>query len=511
MLKRIRNATFRTKILLLLSSLIVAMGLSVLVAMNLNRHALFLLSDSYNSNAELNSFVQDVSLTESAMETYVNYRTFESIDAYYNCSARVENFRQTMQQNPSTDEISQKEYVVNQLALSFLYLSRKAVTARRANDSDDAAAYYARSAECYNFLVRQVSELNMLFLTHNAHVYEKDRANVTGVTRMSFVFLVALFFVILMIAYLLITRMTDPLESISEVATRVARHDFDVPLFNRDTQDEIGNICRAFDRMIISIREYVDTIWEKARTENKLRESEMEMRALYADAQLRALQSQINPHFLFNTLNTGVQLAMMENADRTCFFLEQVSDFFRYNIQQQKQVATIEDELSLVDSFVYIMKVRFGQRLEFKKNTPDGPCYEQLPSMTLQPLVENCIKHGLRNETGKVELTIRREESFVVISVSDNGEGFDPSIRARVLEAVKNEDVGSLHELSLPEGSSSASDKSTDPTEHVQHTGTGLINVFMRLKLYFHRDDIFDIDTSADSGTQFIIRIPKNV
>ena len=99
----------------------------------------------------------------------------------------------------------------------------------------------------------------------------------------------------------------------------------------------------------------------------------------------------------------------------------------------------------------------------------------------------------------------------MVISVSDNGEGFDPSIRARVLEAVKNEDVGSLHELSLPEGSSSASDKSTDPTEHVQHAGTGLINVFMRLKLYFHRDDIFDIDTSAGPGTQFIIRIPKNV
>ena len=79
------------------------------------------------------------------------------------------------------------------------------------------------------------------------------------------------------------------------------------------------------------------------------------MRALYSDAQLRALQSQINPHFLFNTLNTGVQLAMMEGADKTSYFIEQVASFFRYNIQQQKQVATIDEELGLVDNFVYIM------------------------------------------------------------------------------------------------------------------------------------------------------------
>ena len=75
------------------------------------------------------------------------------------------------------------------------------------------------------------------------------------------------------------------------------------------------------------------------------------MQALYTDAQLRALQNQINPHFLFNTLNSGAQLAMMEGADKTCYFIEQVSDFFRYNIQQQKQTATIDEELGLVDNF----------------------------------------------------------------------------------------------------------------------------------------------------------------
>ena len=84
------------------------------------------------------------------------------------------------------------------------------------------------------------------------------------------------------------------------------------------------------------------------------------MQALYTDAQLRALQNQINPHFLFNTLNTGAQLAMMEGADKTCYFIEQISDFFRYKIQNQGQTASIAEELGLVDNFVCRIIVKEG-------------------------------------------------------------------------------------------------------------------------------------------------------
>ena len=294
--------------------------------------------------------------------------------------------------------------------------------------------------------------------------------------------------------------MTKPLAEISDVALRVAERDFDVPLFNKESHDEIGNICRAFDRMIISIREYIDTIWQKARTENELREREMEMQALYADAQLKAFQSQINPHFLFNTLNTGAQLAMMEGADKTCYFIEQTSDFFRYNIQQQKEDATIRDELGMVDNFVYIMKVRFGQRLEFIKDVPQEEFLQHLPSMTLQPLVENCIQHGLQNTKGKVELKVKQAEGFVEISISDNGAGFDPSVKEKLLDAARRGVT--------PDYSEEKSEKKSAD----EHTGIGLINVFLRLRLYFHRDDVFDIQANEDGhGTKFIIRIPENV
>ncbi|MBO7638877.1 MAG: histidine kinase, partial [Treponema sp.] len=203
-----------------------------------------------------------------------------------------------------------------------------------------------------------------------------------------------------------------------------------------------------------------------------------------------------------NTLNTGVQLAMMEGADKTSYFIEQVASFFRYNIQQQKQVATIDEELGLVDNFVYIMKVRFGKRLEFIKDVPDGEFKELVPTMTLQPLVENCIKHGLKNTMGRVELKVTRQDEFVEIKISDNGAGFDEEIRQRILVPIHKDEIVLAEEKK--------EEKKLSDGE--MHNGIGLINVLLRLKLYFHRDDVFDIPRSEPGqGATFIIRVPKNV
>ncbi|HAH61917.1 MAG TPA: two-component sensor histidine kinase, partial [Treponema sp.] len=356
-----------------------------------------------------------------------------------------------------------------------------------------------KSLRCYSMLQSEISQLNILFMQKNAKLYNEYRDNYAFMTRVSIGFIFVFFMLVLAVLYFSVTSIMKPLADISAVALRVANRDFDVPLFNSTARDEIGNICRAFDRMIISIREYIDTIWEKALQETELKEKEIEMRELYADAQLRALQNQINPHFLFNTLNTGVQLAMMEGADKTCFFMEQVADFFRYNIQQKSQTATIDEELALVDNFVYIMKVRFGDRLQFVKDVPAGVNTQSLPRMTLQPLVENCIKHGLNGSKGIVVLKIKTDSFFTKISISDNGCGFPPELRKKILDAALA-DTGA--DESVPDaGAEEKNDK---------NTGTGLINVITRLRLYFHRSDVFDILANGEgNGTTFLIRIPN--
>ena len=493
----IRNKSLRWRIMVCIGIAIIMLAATLLTTTRLSYYSMQTLGDSYKSNSELTHFSQAVTTTEKAMENYINYRSFESIDAYYNSRTKVETYFSNFQAFPSKNEVAHKEYIVHQLTEAFLYYSNLAITARRANNETEISVNYKYAMDSYNYLISQILELNNLKLQQNAARYDENQSQIVISNTLSILFFVIFSVLIFFALYFTITSIMDPLADISEVAHKVARRNFDVPLFNRSTNDEIGTICTAFDRMIISIREYIDTIWEKARTEAELKEKEIEMQALYTDAQLRALQNQINPHFLFNTLNTGAQLAMMENADKTCYFIEQVADFFRYNIQQQSRTVSIDEELALVDNFVYIMKVRFGNRLEFTKEIPEVSFPQQIPSMTLQPLVENCIKHGLKNAKGKVILKVEIEEKFIVISVSDNGEGMPEKTREAVFMAVASETTR------LPENV--LDDNST-------HNGTGLISVFLRLQLQFHRYDLFDI-TAGDNGTgtKFLIRIPKHV
>ncbi len=493
----IRNKSLRWRIMMCIGIAILMLVASLLTTMRLSLYSMSNLGDSYKSNSELTHFSQAVTTTEKAMEDYVNYRTFESIDAYYNARTKIEDYFEKFQELPSKNDVAHKEYIVHQLTEAFLYYSNLAISARRANNEAEIQLNYKYAMDSYNYLTSQILELNNLRLQQNAIRYNQNQSRILLSNTVSIIFFLVFTLMIFIVLYLTITSIMEPLADISEVAHKVARRNFDVPLFNRTSNDEIGTICTAFDRMIISIREYIDTIWEKARTEAELKEKEIEMQALYTDAQLRALQNQVNPHFLFNTLNTGAQLAMMENADKTCYFIEQVADFFRYNIQQQSRTVSIDEELGLIDNFVYIMKVRFGNRLDFTKEIPEGPFKEQIPSMTLQPLVENCIKHGLKKSKGKVKLSITREENFIVISISDNGDGMPENTRKAVFEAVAS-------------GTTRLSQDVLD--NNSTHNGTGLISVFMRLKLQFQRNDLFDItDGENKKGTKFIIRIPKDV
>ena len=490
----IRNKSLRWRIMLCIGIAILMLTASIVMSMRFSTYSMKNLGDSYKSNSELTDFTQTLSSTEKAMENYVNYRTFESIDAFYNSRIKVENFYDTLQQFPSRNEVAHKEYIVHQLTEAFLYYSNQAISAKRVNAEEEVSLNYKYAMDSYNYLTSQILELNKLRLQQNATRYNDNQNRIMLTNMISIMFFLVFSILIFFVLYLTITSIMEPLVEISEVSHKISQGDFDIPLFNRKSNDEIGNLCKAFDRMIISIREYIDTIWEKARIEADLKEKEVEMQSLYTDAQLRALQNQINPHFLFNTLNTGAQLAMMENADKTCYFIEQVADFFRYNIQQQSRTASIDEELGLIDNFVYIMKVRFGNRLDFTKEIPQGSFPQHIPSMTLQPLVENCIKHGLKKSKGKVRLKLEKTDDFIIISVSDNGDGMPENTRKAVFEAVASGTTRLAPEV--------LDDNST-------HNGTGLISVFMRLGLEFHRNDLFDITAGENGkGTKFIIKVP---
>ena len=134
--------------------------------------------------------------------------------------------------------------------------------------------YYNKTVECYSFLREEILSLNMMYFQSNAYTYEMNKAGMTVVINTSIVMMFSILGCAILLIYINISRIIQPISTISTVASKVAERDFDIELFNSTRKDEIGNICRAFDAMIISIRQYVDTIWEKAKKEKTVAEED---------------------------------------------------------------------------------------------------------------------------------------------------------------------------------------------------------------------------------------------
>ena len=413
-----QERSVRSQILITFFSASLILACIVIFTTNILRGTITTVGESYQTNADLDKYLTLLSETEAAMESYMQYRTFESVDKYFHFEALSEEQAQKLRDKPSSIEVQQKEYIIKQLSYNYFNLSGNAIAARRSNSNARINTYYNKSVECYSFLKDEILSLNMMYFQSNARIYESNKASMTIIINASIVLMFSILGCAILLIYINISRVIQPISAISTVATKVADRDFDIELFNSTRQDEIGNICRAFDAMIISIRQYVDTIWEKAKKENELREKEIEMRALITDAHFKALQEQIQPHFLFNTLNTGAGLALMEGADKTCYFLEQVADFLRYNIQHPGHDATIKDELGMLDNYIYIMEVRFGKRYEFIKEIDEDALIYRMPNMILQPVVEIKIQVKVNSETNETD-----------IKISDNGCGFDSELK----------------------------------------------------------------------------------
>lgn len=162
------------------------------------------------------------------------------------------------------------------------------------------------------------------------------------------------------------------------------------------TRDELGIVTGTFNQMVDSLDEYVNKIKESAEKEQEMKARELLMANHLKEARLKYLQSQINPHFLFNSLNAGVQLAVMEDAEKTSVFIERMADFFRYNVKKGFRGRTIREEVETVDNYIYILNVRFAGDIHYVSELDETVLDYRIPSMILQPLVENAVNHGIR-------------------------------------------------------------------------------------------------------------------
>lgn len=241
---------------------------------------------------------------------------------------------------------------------------------------------------------------------------------------------------------------------------------------------------------------------ERKRQLSELEETlqdEYAIRMVAKQAKLSALQSQINPHFLYNTLECIRSEALLYDCDSIARMAKALASFFRYSISKKENIVTLQEEFNNIENYFLIQSYRFDDKFSFEILTApeDRTAYSCLiPKLSLQPIVENAIFHGLETKPDKGTVTIRVEmtEKNVIIVVSDDGVGIEREDLERMRDTLKNPKKETAKEQPLSSGERS--------------NGIALTNVSQRIKLIFGEDYGLNLYSTKGIGTDVEIILP---
>ncbi len=241
-------------------------------------------------------------------------------------------------------------------------------------------------------------------------------------------------------------------------------------------------IIFAFILVSIIVVSYVGPIWITRPIEEQVKQEQKQLRK----AEFELLQAQINPHFLYNTLDAIVWSAEAGNNKQVVKMVGSLSDFFRTSLNKGKEIVTIKEELQHVRSYLEIQQIRYQDILSYDIDVDEAIYDYRIPKISIQPLVENALYHGIKNRRGggTIRITGTEEKDSILITVLDDGAGMAP-------ERLKEVRIGLVY------GSSDT------------NVIYGLYNVNQRIMLNFGEEYGIGIDSAPEAGTAVTIRLPK--
>lgn len=486
--KKEKNISIQTKLIgIFLFATIIIFIVNMYMYMSFNK-MIERIDHIYAGNAELVELQNGLNQVQTSMSEYLNTKSSDSLEGYFRSAEQYSNQIQSLNEATVHNESLMMEKNIRSMSETYLELTDDIIEAKRGRNVEKYKVLYERSSQIYSYIDTHIYTLNNKQFQNNSENYTVlyNALKTVETVNMVMLWLVALLNVVLTL--ILTSGITKPLKHLSEAANQVAEGNWDIELTETDSRDEVGVVTRAFNQMIFSIRGYIERLKENMEYQSAMKEKELMMETHLKDAQLKYLQAQINPHFLFNTLNAGAQLAMMEDAEKTYQYIQNVADFFRYNLKKNQKSVLLKQEIELVDNYIYILNVRFSGEIHFRKHVDESLLNVQVPSMILQPIVENCVNYGIRNidREGYIDLYVYGEDEQICISIQDNGIGMTQDKIQKIMSS-------RLREADLEQNSN----------------GIGLDNVIGRLRLFYGKEDVLEIISGGENmGTEVVIYIP---
>ncbi|ADQ41872.1 signal transduction histidine kinase, LytS [Caldicellulosiruptor acetigenus I77R1B] len=458
------------------------LAIDILIQYN-NNYLISLVNETFDTINTINRTKQDINILNSNIQRYLVAGDSDSMLAVYGCINSIDE-KLSMLENKI---LGKEEYLYyTNLSAIFEYLSKlveKLVIYKKGNLP--LAKVYSEYLDFSGFFkeyLEKFSEQKVKF-TMEIHIKVQQQLNTIRKINIAVILIWTLFASLLSIVFS--STFTTPIINLSKVANKIAHGNLEVQLPSYSANDEVAILYNSFSNMISNIKEMVKKLEEKADLERMYAQQKIEAikyKQALQEAELKNLQAQINPHFLFNTLNTILQIAMFENAKQTYEILLRTSNYLRYVVHNINRVVKLQEEIDNVKNYMYIYSMRFGDRIRLEIEIEEELKDLLVPCMILQPLVENAIIHGFKEkECGEIKVNAKKIQDQAVIEVVDNGQGID----IETIENLKNSSF-----------------------EKNKTTGIGLSNIAKRLSFFYNIQNPLSIEANPQGGTKVTIKVP---
>lgn len=339
-----------------------------------------------------------------------------------------------------------REREVYSLIRSYLDLADAVVNEKRGRNVGGYIRRYDEMSGLLKYIDAEIEAISAERFRGQIDHYGVFMENARGVQQWNLLFIAAVSLFAICLLLRSVEKMTGPMVRLSAMAAEISGGNFGVDDIEMSSVTEIDRVVDAFNRMKKEISSHIDEIRlqetiKQEYMQERLRN--MRMEGLVRRMEVYTLQAQMNPHFLFNTLNTGMQLAIVEGADRTGEYMDRLSALLRHNIGNKDAIVPLRHEIEGLEAYFYILKVRFPKNLDLVLDYPEellDRC--RVPACILQPLAENCVVHAFKAMEGIWSIVVRAEERSgrLVLSVADNGCGIAAELAAGLLQPINIEE-----------------------------------------------------------------------
>lgn len=436
---------------------------------------------------EINELSDEILETKIILSRYASSKIFtRKQELYIECESKISNIKDRLERlKISYEESPDLYFAYTGIANGITYIENEISNLQYYSFIEDSSFYkdYLKLDKVLSYLIDYSSKKYLTAqVVENSKLVDKEEKSLNRLKFFLFVIVLMVILIYLVVTNKIASILLKPIKIMMNAADNITHGKLDDKDIKLQGPSEYVFLEKSMNEMKYSLINRMELMRENSELEKVLSEKKLQEVKIKHDlevARFSSLQSQINPHFFFNTLNTLKMMCLFENANKSVEFVSNFASFFRYTLKHTDRV-TIKEELNFVERYLKLQKARFFDRMRFVFEV-DSTCSDiEIPPLIIQPLVENSIKHGLekKEEGGEIKVVVERENNRIFIKVIDDGVG-----------------VGENINLSMENGFDNC---------HI-----GLKNIQQRLSLFFNNKADLNLKRLENNGgTQATISIP---